>query len=164
MKSLPLPKHADHPSSCIPPLVEFPKIEKLQRGVPSESRSMNEVPLPKPSRLLDQAKEPLEAALAHPRRRLFHSPYVEVKGGPHAYKDRNSEPVTEFCHPAFLLRCAQAYPDDIRISGPDTGYDFCFLCFSLGAKRGRADADHAVPIPLFQHFGQALRYATRTAI
>ena len=108
----------------------FFQVQHLAQVVQNKKRVVNQVTVPKSTRLLPQPEKPFQAAVLHPARGLGYSPGEEIKGGPNPNQYRRGQVSTMRCHPQILFGRAQPHPHNVRLSLVDTLY--CLRIFAGG--------------------------------
>src|SRR5207244_7871523 len=93
---------------------------KMAQSEQFEAREENEfgatynVALPEPTGLLQEAKHPFQAVLAHPTGRLLLPHGKKIKSGSHSDHHWHTKAVSMLVHPFFLLGCAQTDPENVE--------------------------------------------------
>src|SRR5580704_1652108 len=106
----------------------------------NEFAAVHQITPPKPARLVDKAKKPFKAVLAHPYGRLLCASRVNIERGADANHHGHVDAVAMVKHPALLLRRAEANPKNVGARGVDLRNEFAILGRGNGAKRRR---DHS---------------------
>src|SRR5664280_1073334 len=108
--------------------VKPPEARKLKANGPQESWIVGEIAPPKPAWLFDQTIQPLQATTLHPAGSIGEEARVNVERRADADQQGSIESGGILGHETFLLRSAQADPDDVGICVVD-------------------GSDHLVPLP-----------------
>lgn len=117
--------------------------EFLGEDAEDEAGVVGEVALPETAGFGAEAVEPFEAAALDPAGCLADASGVEVECGTDAEHHGGGEAGTVGGHEAFLLRGAQADPEEVGLGGGDLGDQILFLRGRQGAEGRGVGADDA---------------------
>ena len=80
---------------------------------PDKFGVIDKVSLPESSRFTAEAKKPLQAAIAHPPRRLSHATGVDIKSLAHGCDHRNPQTIAVLERPLLLFGTSESDPQHI---------------------------------------------------
>src|SRR2546422_5980817 len=125
--------------------VESLQSRQLQRGEDNKPGIVDCVAPPQSPWLLEEAEEPFQTGLLHPRRRLADATGVKVKCGSDAQYHASLKQAYRFMDPALLLRCAEAHPDDMSAARIDPLRDVAQLAPGQSSEGRAVDAGDLEP-------------------
>jgi hypothetical protein len=112
---------------------------ELERDVPEEVRDDKEVAAPHLAWILNEAMQPVQAGPFDPWRAGADSAGVEIKSGTNTEHEARIEPRKVAGHEEFLLRAAEADPENVRLERGD-GRDQVILLSGRESVEGRGDS------------------------
>jgi len=113
--------------------------------MPEKSRDDKEVAPPEFAWVLNKAVQPVQTGSLDPWRAVANSAGMEIKGGTDTKHEACIKQGKVAGHKEFLLRAAEANPDDVRLEFGDGRDEVMLLIKRKIVKRWRDSADDAHP-------------------